>query len=224
MAKASNGEYPEAGRRARVIYNAGVTNIYSYINVDDPAGTLRESDALLVVDVQNDFCPGGALEVPDGDAVVPILNAWIRAAHDKDIPVLASRDWHPEGHASFKSQGGKWPPHCIQDTPGAQFHPDLDITDETEIVSKGECKDHDEYSPFQPTDLAVQLRNIGVERLWIGGLALDVCVRESAIDAAKSELAPHVILPATRAVSPAAAPDIIEELSSRGITIAERAE
>jgi len=200
-----------------------VTEEYTRIDIDTPSACLRDTDALLIVDVQNDFCAGGTLEVPDGDAVVPILNAWIRAAREKGVPVIASRDWHPEGHTSFRSEGGDWPPHCIRGTPGAEFHPDLAISNETDVVSKGEPTDRDEFSPFRSADLAVQLRNIGVERLWIGGLALDVCVRESAIDAAEAGLDPYVILPATRAVQPDAAPGVVEELASRGVTIADRA-
>src|SRR5207237_10586686 len=96
----------------------------------------QAGDALLIVDVQNDFCPGGALAVPEGDAIVPVLNRWIAEAEACRAPVFASRDWHPENHISFTQRGGPWPPHCVQNTRGAAFHPDLRLPPNAEIVSK----------------------------------------------------------------------------------------
>src|SRR5690606_2098089 len=90
---------------------------------------LKTGDGLLIVDVQKDFCPGGALPVEKGDQVVPVINHWIAAAAARNVPVYASRDWHPLGHISFKERGGPWPPHCIQDSDGAKFHPDLALPD-----------------------------------------------------------------------------------------------
>src|SRR5437868_3700655 len=124
----------------------------------------KPGDALLVVDVQNDFCPGGALAVPDGDEVVPILNRWIADAVAARVPVFASRDWHPENHISFKARGGPWPPHCIQNTPGAQFHPDLQLPRDIRIISKAETADVDAYSAFEGTDLSKRLREAGIQR------------------------------------------------------------
>src|SRR5690242_13289968 len=129
-------------------------------------------DALLVVDVQNDFCPGGALEVAEGDAVIPVLNEWISAAEAARVPILASRDWHPAGHVSFKMRGGPWPEHCVQGTTGAEFHPHLKLPPTVEIISKGDTPDRDSYSAFGGTDLAGRLQRLGVQRLWIGGLTL----------------------------------------------------
>ena len=114
---------------------------------------LRDGDALLVVDVQNDFTPGGALGVPDGDAVIPVLNEWIAAAREANVPIYASRDWHPADHVSFESRGGPWPAHCVQDTPGAQFHSDLDLKEDVIVLSKGDHPDLEAYSAFDQTEL-----------------------------------------------------------------------
>src|SRR5690606_14055706 len=106
------------------------------------AQELKPGDALLIVDVQNDFLPGGALPVPEGDKVVPVLNEWIAAAREANIPVYASRDWHPFNHMSFEQEGGIWPPHCVQDTPGAQFYPELDFSEgEFIVLNKGSHPD-----------------------------------------------------------------------------------
>ncbi|MDE2990344.1 MAG: nicotinamidase [Chloroflexota bacterium] len=162
---------------------------------------LRPTDALLIVDVQRDFCPGGALAVPDGDAVVPVLNQWIDAARDAGAAVFASRDWHPPDHVSFQEQGGPWPSHCVAETPGARFHPDLALPVSATIIDKGTDAGHEAYSAFEGTDLAAWLHAAGIERLWVGGLALDYCVRASVLDARRiAGLPVHLILSATRAV------------------------
>lgn len=162
---------------------------------------LRASDALLIVDVQRDFCPGGALAVPDGDAVVPVLNQWIDAARDAGAAVFASRDWHPPDHVSFQEKGGPWPSHCVAETPGASFHPDLALPESATVIDKGTDAGHEAYSAFEGTELAAQLRAASIERLWVGGLALDYCVRASVLDARRiAGLPVHLILSATRAV------------------------
>ena len=163
--------------------------------------SLREGDALLVVDVQNDFCPGGALAVPDGDAVINVLNDWIQAAVAASVPIYASRDWHPEDHVSFAERGGPWPRHCVQDTDGAAFHADLDLPAGTVILTKADRPDQDAYSAFEGTGFAERLRADRVRRLWVGGLALDYCVRASVLDALAGDgLEAHLILAATRPV------------------------
>ncbi len=163
--------------------------------------SLREGDALLVVDVQNDFCPGGALAVPDGDAVITVLNDWIQAAVAASVPIYASRDWHPEDHVSFTERGGPWPRHCVQDTDGAAFHADLDLPAGTVILTKADRPDQDAYSAFEGTGFAERLRADRVRRLWVGGLALDYCVRASVLDALAGDgLEAYLILAATRPV------------------------
>lgn len=161
---------------------------------------LRPGDALLIIDVQNDFCPGGSLAVPEGDRVVPVLNRWIADAVAAGIPVYASRCWHPRGHVSFRSRGGPWPPHCVQGSPGAAFHPALQLPAGTPIITKGADLDRDNYSDFYETDLAERLRRDGVRRLFVGGLALDYCVRATVLDGLKEGFEVHLIRAGTRAV------------------------
>src|SRR5690349_18961003 len=127
---------------------------------------LRRGDALIIVDVQNDFCPGGALAVPEGDRVVSELNKWIAQAAHFDIPVFASRDWHPPNHISFKGLGGIWPVHCVQGSPGAEFHADLKLPPNATVVSKATEANRDSYSAFGGTDLADRLRAMNVQRVW----------------------------------------------------------
>jgi len=140
--------------------------------------------ALVVVDVQNDFCPGGALAVPDGDKVVPVLNKYIEKFEKAFAPIIFTRDWHPSDHSSFKEQGGPWPPHCVQNSKGAEFHSDLSRPVEAEVVSKAEGKD-EAYSFFQGTGLAAKLHQLGIRRLLVGGLATDYCVKETVLDGLK---------------------------------------
>ena len=162
---------------------------------------LTPSDALLLIDVQNDFCPGGALAVADGDAVVPILNAWIAAARRGGAQVFASRDWHPADHMSFAEQGGLWPPHCVKGTPGAAFHGDLELPGDTVVISKADQPEYETYSAFDGGELGEKMRTAGVQRLWVGGLATDYCVKASVLDATQiAGLEVHVIAAAIRAV------------------------
>jgi len=189
--------------------------------MQQPSDLLRAGDALLVVDVQSDFCPGGALAVPEGDRVVPLLNDWVEAAAAKGVPVFASRDWHPEGHVSFEEKGGPWPPHCLQDTPGARFHPDLRLLAGTVKVTKGTRFDQDQNSAFDQTGLAEEMRRAGIRRLWLGGLAQDVCVLASALDARDAGLDVHLILPATRPVSPEGGEEALEKMRAAGVVIEE---
>lgn len=155
-------------------------------------------DALIIVDVQNDFCPGGALAVGEGDAVVPILN---RLA-PRFGTVVATQDWHTADHSSFAAQGGPWPDHCVAGTPGAELHPDLDREPIDLYVRKATMAAQDAYSGFDGTDLAERLRARGVRRVYVGGLALDYCVDATALDAAKAGFETAVITDATRAVFP----------------------
>jgi len=180
---------------------------------------LKPGDALLIVDVQNDFCPGGALPIAGGDAVVPVLNAWIAAAQQAGVPVAASRDWHPRRHPSFAAEGGPWPEHCVQDTPGAAFRADLALPAETVTVAKGTRFDQDQYSAFDGTGLAELLRRLGVARLWVGGLALDVCVRATALDARRAGFEVHLIKEAARPVTPQGGREALVELAAAGVIL-----
>ena len=146
----------------------------------------QSTDVLLIVDVQNDFCPGGALAVKDGDQVVPVLNTI--------IPLFArrifTRDWHPPDHISFNDDpqfvDKSWPSHCVAGTPGAGLHPDLVVPEGAIVIDKATDKDTEAYSGFQGTDLAKRLRTFNVKRLFIGGLATDYCVKDTVLDGLKA--------------------------------------
>ncbi|RMG99934.1 MAG: nicotinamidase [Aquificota bacterium] len=145
---------------------------------------LSQRDALIVVDVQRDFMPGGALPVPEGDKVVPVLNEYIKLFSSMGLPVYFTRDWHPADHISFRGHGGVWPPHCVQDTEGAMFHPDLYIPNDNKfIISKGTSRDFDAYSGFQGTVLDELLRERGIKRVFVGGVATDYCVKNTVLGA-----------------------------------------
>jgi len=189
------------------------------------AQELKPGDALLIVDVQNDFLPGGALPVPEGDKVVPVLNEWIAAAREANIPVYASRDWHPFNHMSFEQEGGIWPPHCVQDTPGAQFYPELDFSEgEFIVLNKGSHPDKEAYSAFDGTELEERLKKNGIKRLWVGGLAQDYCVRETVIHAAQKGFEVHLILPATRPISEETGQKALEDMRKAGAVVEEQSE
>ncbi len=142
-----------------------------------------EGDALIIVDVQNDFLPGGNLGVPDGDAVLPVMNRYLELFRRAGLPVYATRDWHPEGHCSFKAQGGPWPPHCVAESEGAAFARELKIGEDVDVISKATTVEKDAYSGFEGTDLAERLRTQKITRLFIGGLATDYCVLNTVKDA-----------------------------------------
>jgi len=165
-----------------------------------PRMQLQDHDALIVVDVQRDFLPGGSLAVPDGDAVVPVLNVCIRQFARAGLPVYATRDWHPPDHCSFVGQGGPWPPHCVSDSAGAEFAMDLELPDDARIVSKATSPHSDAYSGFDGTDLAAELKAAGVSRVFIGGLATDYCVLATVRDARRYGFDVIVLRDAIRAV------------------------
>ena len=142
-----------------------------------------ETSALIIVDVQRDFCTGGALPVPDGDTVVPVLNRYVQKFVKASAPIYATRDWHPQNHVSFTSQGGSWPQHCVQNTDGAEFHPSLALPERVKIISKAREPSREAYSGFEGTDLAEDLRKQGMRHVFIGGLATDYCVKNTVLDA-----------------------------------------
>lgn len=179
---------------------------------------LNSDDALVVVDVQNDFLPGGSLPVPCGDEVVPVLNEAIDLFSRNSLPVFATRDWHPPGHCSFKSQGGPWPVHCIAGSRGAAFPDRLRLPQGAIIISKGIDTVTDAYSGFEGTDLAAQLRASGSRRLFVGGLATDYCVLNTVKDALSNGFRVVVLLDAIRAVDVSAGDgeSAIREMTARG--------
>jgi len=183
----------------------------------DPRTELQGGDALLIVDVQNDFCPGGALAVPRGDEVVPVLNDWAQAAQEAGARIYASRDWHPADHVSFAPEGGPWPVHCVQDTPGAAFHPDLRLPSQTVVVTKGTRFDQDQYSAYDQTGFAAELERKDVQRLFVGGLAEEVCVRATVLDARKRAFEVHLIGEATRAITDDGRRKAEDELAAAGV-------
>lgn len=161
---------------------------------------LQPHDALLVVDVQRDFLPGGSLAVPGGDAVVPVLDRYISLAQAYGVPVLATRDWHPPDHCSFTAQGGPWPPHCVAGTPGAAFARGLHLPGEAAVVSKAMRAAEEAYSAFAGTPLAQLLREKGVCRVLVGGLATDYCVLQTVRDALREGFAVVLLADAICAV------------------------
>ena len=184
--------------------------------MSEPRQILRPGDALIVVDVQVDFCPGGALPIERGDEVLPVLNRWIVAAAEAQIPICASRDWHPSHHISFAESGGEWPVHCVQDSPGARFHPALRLPGDALVVTKGVRFDRDQYSAFDETGLATELRKRGVRRVWVGGLAQDVCVRATVLEARREGFDAIVIAAGTRPVTRAGGERANEEMRQAG--------
>lgn len=176
--------------------------------------------ALVLVDVQNDFCPGGALAVTEGDRVVPPLNKLAAEFLQRDEPVFRSRDWHPRQTKHFAEFGGTWPVHCVQDTKGAEFHPDLINDPRIRTIAKG-MGDEDSYSAFDGTDLAQQLRQLSVQEVWVGGLATDYCVKNTVLDALKEGFQVKAVEDAMRAVEVNAGDGerAIEEMRSAGAEI-----
>jgi nicotinamidase/pyrazinamidase len=177
--------------------------------------------ALIVVDVQNDFCPGGSLAVGHGEEVVAPLNKLMKEFLDRGELVFKTRDWHPEKTKHFQMYGGTWPVHCVQNTKGAEFHPDLLDDPRVTIVSKGFDESADGYSGFDGTRLAETLREENVEEVWIGGLATDYCVKETVLDARREGFKVKALADAMRPVNlnPADGEKAVAEMSAAGAEI-----
>ncbi len=182
-------------------------------------------EALLIVDVQNDFCPGGALAVPDGDRVVAPLTRCANRFARRGAPIYASRDWHPAVTTHFKAYGGAWPPHCVAGSEGARFHPDLRLPPTTVVVTKGDDPDRDGYSAFDGrtadgATLLEALRRGQIDHLYVGGLATDYCVRQSVLDALKAGIRVSVLADAIRAVEvhPGDARRALDDMDRAGAT------
>ena len=185
---------------------------------------LQDSDALLIVDVQRDFLPGGALAVDAGDEVVPALATLNERFTASGLTVVASRDWHPPDHCSFRASGGTWPPHCVAGTPGAEIDDDLGLGPETHVVDKATTADKEAYSAFDGTGLADWLRSRRVRRLFIGGLATDYCVKSTALDALDEGFDVVLLEDAVRAIDETAGRETLTMLRGRRATIARSRE
>jgi nicotinamidase/pyrazinamidase len=184
---------------------------------------MKKNCALLIVDVQNDFCPDGKLAVPEGDAIVPVLNRYISIFSRNKWPIFASRDWHPKQTAHFNKFGGQWPEHCIQDSAGAKFHSVLRLPENAIILSKGMDPDKDSYSAFQAVDSRGNvfphlLNSYSINELFVGGLATDYCVRWSVVDALKFGFKVTLLADAIKGIDlkPKDSEAAIEEMVSLG--------
>jgi nicotinamidase/pyrazinamidase len=183
--------------------------------------------ALLIVDAQNDFCQGGSLAVEGGDEVVPLLNEYAKRFRERGYPVYASRDWHPSMTRHFKEFGGLWPPHCVQGTAGAAFHPGLEPPPADTIVTAGDSPNDEGYSAFEGhmadgESFGERLRRDAVTHLFMGGIATDYCVRASALDARRLGFDVTVLVDAVRAVElePGDADRAIREMVNAGAVTA----
>jgi len=181
---------------------------------------------LLIVDVQNDFCPGGKLAVSEGDKIIPLCNKYIKLFSQNKLPIFLTRDWHPKKTKHFKSFGGIWPAHCIQNTLGAEFHKGLKFPKESVILSKGMDPEKDSYSVFQSrdtngTEFPILLALLGIKELFIAGLTIDYCVKSSVLDALAAKLKMFVLADAVKGVNlkPDDSQHAIEEMVTRGATI-----
>ena len=177
--------------------------------------------ALIVVDVQNDFCPGGSLAVANGDEVVAPLNELVKEFLNHGEPVFKTRDWHPERTKHFAAYGGTWPVHCVQGTPGAEFHAGLIDDPRITIISKGTTESADGYSGFDGTNLAWLLREKGIAEVWVGGLATDYCVKHTVLDALREGFEVKALADAMRPVNLKSTDgaSAIEEMKASGAEI-----
>jgi nicotinamidase/pyrazinamidase len=185
---------------------------------------LDSGDALLVIDVQRDFLPGGSLAVPAGDQIIAPLNAYISAFAARELPIFLSRDWHPPNHCSFRSERGKWPAHCIQGSVGAQWAPGLNVLAQAHVISKATERCGDAYSAFAGTALLPLLRDLAVKRLFVGGLATDYCVHATVIDARTHGYEVVLLADAIRGVNaePGDVTGAIKDMLQQGASLFQR--
>ncbi len=188
--------------------------------------SLEKDDALLVVDVQNDFLDGGSLAVSGSMRIIPVINQYIDIFTKASLPVFACRDWHPANHCSFIEKGGIWPVHCVAGSHGAGFHPDLHLPPETYVASKGSNPDREAYSALEGTELEEHLRGQSVRRIFICGLATEYCVLASARDLIKNNYRVGILKDGIRAVNvqPEDGKKAIREMMSLGALILDRQE
>ncbi|MBF0384992.1 MAG: nicotinamidase [Candidatus Omnitrophica bacterium] len=185
---------------------------------------MKKDKALIIIDVQKDFCTGGALPVPNGERIIPVLNKYISLFKKNRFPIVASRDWHPEDSKHFKSNGGVWPKHCVVKSDGAKFHPKLCLPASAKIVSKGTIPSEDGYSAFDARDnnkkkLSRIIKSIGVKEIFIGGLATDYCVKASALSAIKENFKVYLLKDAVKGISSKASADAISLMREKGIEL-----
>ncbi|MCD6155236.1 MAG: nicotinamidase [Candidatus Verstraetearchaeota archaeon] len=176
-------------------------------------------DALIIVDVQKDFCPGGTLPVPEGDKIIPNLNKYVEIFRKNGGKIYATRDWHPENHISFKEHGGLWPKHCVQGTEGAEFHPNLKLPEDAVIISKGTDPLREAYSGFEGTDLKKKLKQEGIVRVFVGGLATEYCVKNTVLDAIKFGFETVLLMDAIKGIDlkPSDSIKAIDEMVKKGV-------
>ncbi|OAI30811.1 nicotinamidase [Methylosinus sp. R-45379] len=182
---------------------------------------LRSTDALLIVDLQLDFFSGGKLAVPKAEEILPVVNEVIDEARRSGTQIIVSRDWHPPDHVSFAAQGGEWPQHCVRGSRGAEFHPELRLPPGALFVSKAKRAEREQYSDFDGTSLAEELRRRAIDRIFVVGLAEDFCVKCSAIDAARLGFETHVLRAATRPVTREGGEKARAEMRAAGVTVIE---
>jgi nicotinamidase/pyrazinamidase len=178
-----------------------------------------KTSVLILVHLQNDFCPGGALPVTEGDTIIPLINRYIGLFQSAGLPVIATRDWHPSDHCSFKEQGGIWPVHCIQGSRGAQFRADLHIPNGSLIISGATNPQKEAYSTFDGTSLNDHLEDMGAKTLYIVGLATDYCVKQTVLDGRKLGYRVVVLEDAVRGVNlqPDDSQKALQEMSEAGV-------
>lgn len=181
---------------------------------------MKTDKALVVVDLQVDFCPGGALAVADGDKIVPKINEYVKLFLQHQLPIFVSRDWHPAETKHFKEFGGPWPVHCVQNSPGAAFHPDFHVPSSAIILSKGTDPSLDGYSVFDAQDSQQRffielLRERKIKKLYIAGIATDYCVRTTALDALNHGFEVNVLIDAIKGVSPEDSERTLQEIISK---------
>jgi len=182
---------------------------------------IDKDSALIIVDVQRDFCLGGNLPVPCGDEIVYILNKYIQKFVEARAQIYATRDWHPSDHISFKSENGVWPPHCIQNTEGAEFHKDLILPESSIVISKATDSLKEAYSGFDETGLEEDLKQRNIRRVFIGGLATDYCVKSTVLDALKLGFETILLKDAIRGVNVGSddSERAIKEMIAKGVRI-----
>lgn len=181
------------------------------------------NSALLIVDMQNDFLPGGSLAVAGSEAIITVVNSYIHLFSKAALPIFASRDYHPPGHASFIDQGGQWPPHCVVDTPGVNFHPDILLPEHAVIISKGTDLNKDAYSALDATTLHDKLQQQKIDHLFVCGLATDYCVHATAKDLLNSRYSVTILTDAIKPVDiqPGDGDRALNELITLGATVTQ---